>query len=147
MAKETDVETALSKVDLFEGLSGRTLRKLAATGQLVDHATGHEIIAEGRDAAGFHLILDGEILIHVGTEERPTLKPGQYFGEVSLIDGKPRTATATAGPAGAKTWALTAWKFGPMLEEHPEICRPLLKTLCARLRAAESSGAASRSGS
>lgn len=144
MARETDVEAALSRVDLFAGLSGRTMRKLVANGQIVEHAAGHEVIAEGRDAAGFHLILDGEMLIDVGGEKRPTLGVGQYFGEISLLDGKPRTATATAGPAGAKTWAVTAWKFLPMLEEHPELCRPLLTTLCARLRVAESSSAASR---
>ncbi len=141
MARESDVQAALARVDLFTGVSGRTLKKLAASGQIVDHAAGHEVISEGRDAAGFHLILAGEMLIDVGGQERPSLGVGKYFGEISLLDGKPRTATATAGPAGAKTWALTAWKFLPMLEEHPEICRPLLTTLCARLRAAESSAA------
>lgn len=141
MARESDVEAALAKVDLFAGVSGRTLKKLAASGQIVDHAAGHEVISEGRDAAGFHLILDGEMLIDVGGQKRPSLGVGRYFGEISLLDGKPRTATATAGPAGAKTWALTAWTFLPMLEEHPEICRPLLTTLCSRLRAAESSAA------
>ena len=144
MANDSDVETALANVDLFAGVSGRTLKKLAAGGQIVEHAPGHEIIEEGRDAAGFHLVLKGEVHIDVGGEKRPTLGVGKYFGEISLLDGKPRTATATAGPDGATTWAMTAWNFGPMLEKNPEICRPLLNTLCARLRAAEQS-AASRS--
>jgi len=143
VASETDVETALGGVDLFSGVSGRTLKKLAAGGQVVEHAAGHEIIEQGRDAAGFHLILAGEVLIDVDGQQRPSLGVGAYFGEISLLDGKPRTATATAGPAGATTWALTAWNFGPMLDKHPEICRPLLNTLCARLRAAESSGRSS----
>jgi CRP-like cAMP-binding protein len=147
VARDTDVESALAGVDLFAGIGGRTLKKLVATGQVVDHVAGKEIIEEGREAAGFHLILEGEVRIDVGGDERPVLRVGQYFGEISLIDGKPRTATATAGPAGAKTWALTPWNFGPMLTEHPEICLPLLKTLCSRLRAAESSGAASRGAS
>jgi CRP/FNR family cyclic AMP-dependent transcriptional regulator len=141
VARESDVEAALARVDLFAGVSSRTLKKLAASGQLVDHPAGHQVVAEGRDGVGFHLILAGEMLIDVAGQHRPTLGVGDYFGEISLLDGKPRTATATAGPDGAKTWALTAWKFKPMLEEHPEICQPLLVTLCARLRAAEGSAA------
>jgi len=145
VANETDIDEALARVDLFAGISGRTRRKLAATGQIVQHAADQEILEQGRDAAGFHLILDGEVRIAVDGEERPRLGPGEYFGEISLLDGKPRTATATGGPAGATTWSLPSWKFLPMLDEHPEICRPLLQTLCVRLRAAEESGAASRS--
>lgn len=141
MARESDVKAALADVDLFAGVSSRTLKKLAASGEVVDHPAEHKVVAEGRDGVGFHLILDGEMLIDVGGAQRPALGVGQYFGEISLLDGKPRTATATAGPAGAKTWSLTAWKFKPMLEEHPEICQPLLVTLCARLRAAEDNAA------
>lgn len=139
MARQSDVEATLAGTDLFAGVSGRTLKKLAANGQIVDHVAGHELISQGGDGVAFHLVLDGEILIDVGGQERPSLGVGEYFGEISLLDGKPRTATAKAGPAGARTWALTTWKFRPLLEEHPEMCRPLLATLCARLRAAESS--------
>jgi CRP-like cAMP-binding protein len=145
VAKDTDIDEALGRVDLFSGISTRVRKKIARSGQVVEHAAGKEIIEEGRDPAGFHLILEGNVLIDVAGKKRPALAVGDSFGEISLLDGKPRSATATAGPSGAKTWSVTAWQFLPMLDEHPEMCRPLLSALCARLRAAETAGATSRS--
>jgi len=62
---------------------------------------------------------------------------GQGFGEISLIDGEPRSATVRAGAEGLQTFALSAWEFRPLLEENPTVAVELLKTLSARLRAAE----------
>ncbi len=66
-----------------------------------------------------------------------TLGPGQYFGEASLIDGKPRTATVTVGADGMRAFALTAWAFQPILEANPTVAITMLKVIVGRLRNAE----------
>ena len=74
---------------------------------------------------------------HVGGTDRPALGPGDYFGEISLIDGKPRSATVRA-ETPLTTISLASWSFLPILDDQPEVSKQLLKVLCARVRAAES---------
>jgi CRP-like cAMP-binding protein len=82
----------------------------------------------------FHLILAGGTEVRRGEELVTTLAPGQYFGELSLIDGGPRTADVIAGPDGATTFALPDGAFQRLLAEHPEIAVPMLRVLAARIR-------------
>ncbi len=74
-------------------------------------------------------------------KSRPTLTPGQGFGEISLLDGLPRSATVRAGSGGLKTFGLSAWEFIPILDENPSVARALLKVLCSRIRSIESTPA------
>jgi CRP-like cAMP-binding protein len=66
-----------------------------------------------------------------------TLGPGEYFGELSLIDGQPRSADVVAGDGGLSTFALPRWSFDELLTSHPEIAIPILRVVAARLRRAE----------
>ena len=70
--------------------------------------------------------------------EHATLGAGSYFGEISLIDGGPRSATVTA-KSDLKTVSLTSWDFNALLDEYPELARELLIQLCGRLRGVEQS--------
>ena len=88
----------------------------------------------------FYVILEGSADVEVHGEHRITLGAGQYFGETSLIDGQPRSATVVAGPEGMTAFALTAFDFAPILEENPPVALALLKVLASRLRAAEARG-------
>ena len=94
---ETPQNTAdlLSKIDLFSGLSGRQLKKVIGRAREVDHEAGREIAHEGLGGLAFHLVLDGEVAVSIGGTEVRRLHPGDYFGEISMIDGKPRSATVT----------------------------------------------------
>jgi CRP/FNR family transcriptional regulator, cyclic AMP receptor protein len=139
-----DVTEQLRSVELFADLSPRDLRGVAAAGRWVVHAPGHEVVVEGGGSVGFHLVLEGEALVDVGGESRPSLTRGDSFGEISLLDGLPRTASITAGPAGLVTFAVTAWSFGALLDKHPQLARAVIATLCARLRSVEQAAVRAR---
>lgn len=135
----------LARVDLFSSLSRRDLARIARLGQAVDHPPGKAVVAEGRRGIAFHLILEGSADVEIGGRPRGRLGAGDYFGEISLLDGKPRMATVRAGTDGLRTFAVTAWEFRSLLDERPQVARALLLTLCARLRNAEAA-AKSRAG-
>ena len=136
MAADPDVVEALGKTDLFSGVGRKALESIASQTRVVSHAAGKEITEEGGSATGFHLIRSGEVSVHVKGEQKATLGPGKYFGEISLIDGLPRSATVTAS-SPVQTISLASWAFTPILDEEPEVSKQMLKVMCARLRAAE----------
>jgi CRP/FNR family transcriptional regulator, cyclic AMP receptor protein len=129
----------LRSVDVFRGLSDKQLRGVVERGRVIDHPDGHVITEEGGSAVGFHLVLDGTATVQLGGQDVRVLKPGEYFGEISLIDGQPRSASVVAGE-GLRTFALVTWEFRPLLEEQPQIALELLNALCGRLREAEARG-------
>jgi CRP/FNR family transcriptional regulator, cyclic AMP receptor protein len=138
---ETDVPALLARIDLFAGLSGRQLKQLAARAKEVRHESGHSVTSEGNVALGFHLILDGEATVTQGGALRRRLGPGDYFGEISMIDGQRRSATVTAAtPLRALT--VSHATFEELLDQDPGFARSLLTVLCARLREAEQREAA-----
>jgi CRP/FNR family cyclic AMP-dependent transcriptional regulator len=128
---------ALAGIDLFAGLQEDTLEDLAQRGTTFTTNPGHEVVTEGSPDVGLQVILEGTAEVTVHGEPRPPLKPGDYFGEMSLIDGCPRSATVVSGPEGLKTFALSALAFAPILD-RPEVSRVLLKALCARIRSIQS---------
>ncbi|MEJ7703115.1 MAG: cyclic nucleotide-binding domain-containing protein [Geodermatophilaceae bacterium] len=91
------------------------LRSLAGAAKSVEHAEGHNVVEEGGTPLGFHLITEGEAIVEVGGQERRRLGAGDSFGLVSLIDGKPRSATVRT-TAAMRTLFISPWVFGPMLD-------------------------------
>ncbi len=138
MAADQEIVQALGSTDLFSGVSKRALNAIADQARVVRHDAGKEITEEGGGAVGFHLIREGEASVTVHGASKPALGPGDYFGEISLIDGKPRSATVRA-ETPLTTISLASWSFLPILDDQPEVSKQLLKVLCARVRAAESS--------
>lgn len=131
-----DLFGRLRSVPLFEGLSDKELKDVIGQTRVIEHDADREIIEEGHGSAGFHLILDGSVTVLQNGGVRRTLGPGDYFGEISLIDGKPRSATIRTD-APVRTLSLTAWSFAPLLDAHPSLARKMLFGLCGHLRAAE----------
>lgn len=127
---------ALRQVDLFSGLSRRALDKVAKTTQTVTHQQGKELTTQGQEGIGFHLILEGSVDVALNGVQAKTLGPGDYFGEISLIDGQPRSATVTA-TTPVTTLSMVSWQFKPLLDEEPELTKALLLKMCERLRATE----------
>ena len=110
MTTTADLPDLLRRVDLFADLKNKDRAAIAKQMRIVDVAEGHQVTEEGGGAVGFHLILEGTAQVKVGGEERNSLGPGDYFGEISLIDGLPRSATVTAS-SRMKTASLAAWDF------------------------------------
>lgn len=142
MADDAHTVDRLRDVDLFSTLSPRQLKHLAQVGQVLRHDPGYDVVIEGHGGVGFHLVLGGDATVQVSGATRPPLGPGDYFGEISVLDGKPRSATVTAGAAGLETFSLSAWQFSALLEKNPELAMPIIVGLCARLRAVEAAAAA-----
>jgi CRP/FNR family cyclic AMP-dependent transcriptional regulator len=136
MAADPATVKALAATDLFSSLSKRSLEAVASTARTVQHPAGKTITSEGDSGLGFHLITKGTAAIKVGESDRAEIGPGRYFGEISLIDGGPRSATITA-KTDVTTVSLATWDFRPILESEPDVARALLLVMVKRLRAAE----------
>jgi CRP/FNR family cyclic AMP-dependent transcriptional regulator len=129
-------EDMLAEVELFSGLSRRQVRKLLDRGRIVPHDSGQQVSAEGQGSLAFHLIIDGGATVSIDGTEVRTLGSGDYFGEISMIDGKPRSATVTATEP-THTLAIPHQDFERLMADEPDFARVLLVTLCGRLREAE----------
>jgi CRP/FNR family cyclic AMP-dependent transcriptional regulator len=136
MAPDPATVQALGSTDLFSKLSRRSLATVAAGARVINHPAGQQLVTEGEEGVGFHLIVEGTVSVVIGGKPRAQMGPGQYFGEMSMIDGGPRSATITTETPVTMIY-LSAWNFRPILEAEPEIARVLLVVMCARLRAAE----------
>ena len=128
----------LKKVPLFSGCSARELASLGRFLREVDFPAGRQIVQEGRTGTGLHVIVEGETKVVVGDRTRRRLGPGDFFGEISLLDRGPRTATVIA-ETPVRTLSLSAWNFRAALKEHPSLAVKMLEELASRLRTAGSS--------
>ncbi len=128
----------IKSVPLFSGFGEKELQRVAAIVKEVSFPAGKDIAKQGESGVGFHMIVDGQATVSVDGVVHATLEPGSYFGEISLIDGGPRSATVTA-KTDLKTVSLTSWDFNALMDQFPELSRTLLKQLCRRLRDVEQS--------
>ena len=126
----------LKNVPLFRNVPDKQLKQLAE--EMVERrfTEGQALTGEGRGGVGFFVLGEGTANVTVDGEDRRTLGPGDYFGEIALIDGGLRTATITATSDGV-AWGLTPWQFRPLVETHAEIAWPLLEAMAARTRELE----------
>jgi CRP/FNR family cyclic AMP-dependent transcriptional regulator len=126
----------LQSVPLFAELEPKELGRLSGSFKERDFSAGERIATEGEGAAGFFVIESGEAVVNVHGEERGRLGPGDYFGDIAMIDQGDRTASIQA-ESDLKCYGLTFWDFRPLVESDARIAWPLLKAMAKRLRAAE----------
>ena len=126
----------LKKIPLFSDLERKELQTLAQSFKERTFEAGSNVATEGTGGVGFFVIGDGEAGVTVHGDERATLGPGQYFGEVALIDEGSRTATIVA-KTDLTCYGLTSWEFRPLVETNAEIAWKLLQVMAKRLREAE----------
>ena len=122
----------LRGVALFADLNNRELRAIAGamTQRRVD--AGQSLAVEGTQGIGFFVIESGTAKITVEGEERRTVGPGDYFGEIALIVDTPRTATVTA-ETPLVAWAIASWAFRPIVQENAKVAWRLLDSLARML--------------
>jgi CRP/FNR family transcriptional regulator, cyclic AMP receptor protein len=126
----------LGAVDLFSECSKKELGQILAVAKEIDFDAGENICVQGEPSGRFYLILEGSVAVKRNGRTRATLGVGDYFGEIALIDGQPRTATCTA-VTPVNTLAIAQFNFVPLMREHAGLSHKLLMYLCSRLRAAE----------
>ena len=126
----------LQSVPLFAELEPKELGRLSGSFKERDFSAGERIATEGEGAAGFFVIESGEAVVKVHDEERGRLGPGDYFGDIAMIDQGDRTASIQA-ESDLKCYGLTFWDFRPLVESDARIAWPLLQAMAKRLRAAE----------
>ncbi len=135
-AQDPTLAERLAGTDLFQGLSRRHLKKVVELSQTVQHPPGRAVATEGLGALAFHLVLDGQAKVTSDHQEIRTLGPGDYFGEISMIDGKPRSASVEAVDQ-LTTLVVPHPVFLRLVDEEPTFAKSLLNLLCARIREAE----------
>jgi CRP/FNR family transcriptional regulator, cyclic AMP receptor protein len=126
----------LRRVRLFADLDMREVEEIALLFKERRFPAGETIIREGSGGAAFFVIESGEVSVTIGGDPRATLGPGDYFGEIALIDQGARIATVTAY-TDLVCHGLTLWEFKPLVEENGVIGWKLLQTLARELRDAE----------
>jgi CRP/FNR family cyclic AMP-dependent transcriptional regulator len=136
IAPMADASDSLSRVPLFAGVGAKHLKKLSRQMSERTFSEGDTVATEGQSGVGFFLIEEGNADVSIGEEAIRTLGPGDYFGEIALIDDGPRTATVVAA-TDLRCRGMSAWEFRPFVQEHPEAAWPLLVSLVSRLREAE----------
>lgn len=127
---------ALRNVPLFAELEDRDLEQLSRQMHERRFNEGDDVTTEGSSGAGFFVIVEGNAQVSIAGEDRAALGPGDYFGEVALIDDGARTASITA-VTDLLCYGMTPWEFRPFVEEHPQVAWTLLQTLAKRLREAQ----------
>jgi CRP/FNR family transcriptional regulator, cyclic AMP receptor protein len=124
----------LREVSLFSELDEETLTKIIAHGREVDWRAGQTVIKEeDRKGEVFHLILSGTA--DVSSHGTPVAKagPGEYFGELSLLDGKPRSAQVEA-ETDLTTFSLASWHFERLMDEQEGLRHQMVVALCDKIR-------------
>jgi CRP-like cAMP-binding protein len=126
----------LKGVPLFSQLSHRDLRRLASHAQEVRYVANRTIVSRGSRGDSFFVIAEGTATVRRGTRRIGTLGPGDFFGEMALLDGRPRSASVVAE---TKLLALriTRTGFNKALDASPAMARAILTELAGRIRRLE----------
>ncbi|MGZ6154572.1 MAG: cyclic nucleotide-binding domain-containing protein [Gemmatimonadaceae bacterium] len=125
---------ALQHVPLFADLNKREVQKIARLFKKRHFSKGETVVKEGSGGAAFFVIESGEATVLIGGKERTILKPGDYFGEIALIDEGTRMATITAS-SELVCYGLTYWDFRPLVEKNGVVGWKLLQRMAKMLRA------------
>jgi CRP/FNR family transcriptional regulator, cyclic AMP receptor protein len=118
----------LQRVPLFSDLDRKELERIATSMKQRTFEAGDTVTAEGSSGVGFFVIESGNAKVTIGGEDRRRLGPGDYFGEVALLNESARTATITA-ESDLKCYGLTSWEFRPLVETQPSIAWKLLQAM------------------
>jgi CRP/FNR family cyclic AMP-dependent transcriptional regulator len=127
---------ALQRVPLFADLNKQDVEQIARLFKERRFSEGETVIQEGSGGSAFYVIDSGEAKVFVGGEESSTLKPGDYFGELALIDEGARMATIIAS-SELVCYGVTFWDFRPLVEANGVVGWKLLQAVTKLYRGAQ----------
>jgi CRP/FNR family cyclic AMP-dependent transcriptional regulator len=122
----------LQKVGLFASLKDHEVERLADVLKQSTFSEGTEILTEGKGGLAFFVIGDGTVEYSVNGECVGSGGAGDYFGEVALIDDRPRAATVTA-VTDVTVYGMPFWEFRALVEENPDFASELRRVMAQRL--------------
>lgn len=123
----------LANVALFENCSKKELRMIMSNGSIVELPEGRVLTHEGSTGHDAFVVLEGTVTAVRGGRKVADLGPGAFVGELSLLDGAPRSATVTCS-SPCKVLVLTRGEFIGLLQSVPALSRKLLASLASRVR-------------
>ena len=127
---------SLRALDIFAGCDDKLLRRLSRLGTEV-HAKAKQVLArEGEVGREFYVIVDGSAAVLHDGKEIAELHPGAFFGEMALVDGRPRSATVVA-ESPMTLFVFDPREFFNLIDGFPPVSRKILATMAGRLRAAQ----------
>jgi CRP/FNR family cyclic AMP-dependent transcriptional regulator len=124
----------LRRVDLFAGVAPEHLERIAERAVEVDFAPGRQIVREGDVGTGFYVVVDGRVSVVRDGRTIARLGPGEFFGELSILDRRPRVAQVVADEP-TRCLALASWDLEAIMLEEPALTVAILRGVAARLRA------------
>jgi CRP-like cAMP-binding protein len=131
-----DAKTAkLKAVPLFAHCSPKQLRFIATQVEDMDFPTGKVLCREGQSGGDFFVLMSGGADVTRGTKRITKMTPGDFFGEIALVDGGKRTATVTTN-APSRCLVLGPRQFQNVLHQDADIAHSVMKALTLRVREA-----------
>jgi len=131
--EESELVDMLQNVPIFSGMPKKELKAMAHSFVERTFDAGTVIESEGDKGVSFYLIVEGAVNVRKGTKSIAKLSRGQFFGELSLLDKGPRSATIEAIEP-TKCLVMTAWIWSGFLETQPKLAVPVMRELARRLR-------------
>jgi len=129
----SDKIAMLERAPLFSGVDREVLARIAELTEVEEVAAGTTLTHEGRHEGYFFVVIEGTIRIERGGRTINTMGPGDFLGEIALLDGGPRTATAVAETA-CRLLSLMPEQFHQLLEDMPTVQTAVLKSVAEHLR-------------
>ena len=123
----------LEATPLFDGVAADDLAGIADRAIEVDYAPGGVIARQGEIGTGFFVVVSGAARVSRDGATIARLGPGEFFGELSVLDGKPRNAQVVADEATV-CLALASWDLEAIVAEQPRVALALLRGMATRLR-------------
>jgi CRP-like cAMP-binding protein len=123
----------LRAVPLFGGMTDRSIATISQLAEPTSFPAGETLVREGEPGESFIVLTAGEAIVEQGGRTLRTLHAGDFLGEISLVEGGPRTATVTA-TTPVEAVVVDREGFGRLMEEFPAVRLDLLDALTRRLR-------------
>jgi CRP-like cAMP-binding protein len=124
---------AIRRAPLFADCSQKELEQIAQIADEIDLDEGKELTRLGQSGREFFVLLEGEADVSQDGRVINKLRPGDFFGEIALVEDVPRTATVTA-TTPVRTLVITDRAFRQLLEKQPELQRKVLVALAERVK-------------